>query len=493
MLGKEIQFNRKHYKIIGVMPKDFGYPLNNDVPYESSESKQTDVWLPASYSAKVKTDRENFRSADAIGRLRDGISPAAAQAELAAIESRLQPLYPEMWRGWTVLARPLIETIVGPVEKMLWLLMGAVGIVLLIAISNLANLLLARSSARAHELGIRTALGAERSRIIRQLLTESLVLSVLGGAVGIGLAYATVGLLTRLDPGGIPRFDSASVDGRVLLIAVLLAILTGALAGIAPAISASRTNVNELLKQGGKRIAGGANGGRMVLIVMEVGLSVLLLTGSGLLIRSYLHLVAVNPGFSPSTLTFELNLDDRYSGSEAQRALYKAFLDKLRTIPGVRVAGASTVLPLTDHESVTSAEIRGYGHSMELIENRQITTDYLKAIGTPLLRGRDFNSANLSSQELGILVNQRFADMYFHGKDAIGGQVRTGIGDLSKTKWSTIIGIVGNVHTSSMAEVSQPMIIQPSDSGDSFALRCDVPTAQVIREARAVLRCWIQC
>ncbi len=210
-----------------------------------------------------------------------------------------------MWRGFTVLVRPLVQTIFGPVQKMLWLLLGAVGLVLLIAISNVANLLLARITVRAHELGIRTALGAERSRIVRQLLTEALLLSGIGGALGVAFAFVAVHVLISLNPGEIPRFDAASVDVRVLLVAVMLAIGTGVVAGLMPALSASRANINQLLRSGGSRTGGSSSQGRFALIVVEVALSVILLTGSGLLIRSYLQLAAVDPGFSRSTLAFE--------------------------------------------------------------------------------------------------------------------------------------------------------------------------------------------
>lgn len=246
-VGRRIEFNQKPYTIVGVMPKDFGYPFDGDIPYEHSAYKQTDVWLPAAYQPAQKTNRTEFASANAIARLRDGVSPAAAQAELESLESRLQALYPQMWRGWTVRVKPLERTIVGPVEKMLWLLLGAVVLVLLIAVANTANLLLARATARAHEMGIRTALGAERGRIVRQLLTESLLLSCSGGVLGIALAYAAVHLLRSLNPGGIPRFDSTTVDGRVLFAALLLSITAGVLSGLAPAFAASRANLNQLL------------------------------------------------------------------------------------------------------------------------------------------------------------------------------------------------------------------------------------------------------
>lgn len=487
VLGRQIQLDRRSYTIIGVMPKDFGYPFDGDVPYESSEFKQTDVWLPAAYTPKQQTDRVNMTNGDAIARLRPGASAMTAQEELAAIESRVQPLYPEMWRGWTALVTPLIGTIVGPVEKMLWLLLGAVGIVLLIAISNLANLLLARSSARAHELGIRTALGAERSRIIRQLLTESLVLSFAGGALGIALAYAAVRLLTRLNPGGIPRFDSASVDGRVLFVAVLLSIGTGVLSGMAPAIAASKANVNDLLKQAGSRIAGGAHRGRFALIVVEVALSVILLTASGLLIRSYLELAAVHPNFSPATLTFQVALDDRYNKPELRADFYRTFLEKLKHLPGVRAAGATSGIPLSHHESLTFAEIGGYGRAKEMIENTTVTPGYRKAIGTPLLRGRDFDSQDVTYKPPVVIVNEKFAREYFHGRDALGGHVRIGIGDLSRAPWATVVGVVANVRNTSLEQASKPLLMQPADNGDRFAIQCAISTEQVIREARAAL------
>jgi ABC-type antimicrobial peptide transport system permease subunit len=188
-----------------------------------------------------------------------------------------------MWQGWTVLITPLVETIIGPMKQMLWLLLGVVALVLLIAVSNVAGLLLARATSRAHELGIRTALGAQRARIIRQLLTESLLMSCVGGALGIGLAYALVRVLISLNPGAIPRFDSASVDGRVLVLAILLSAGAGVAAGLLPAISASKANVNDLLKKASSRIAGASQGGRSALIALEVALSVILLTGRGCL------------------------------------------------------------------------------------------------------------------------------------------------------------------------------------------------------------------
>ena len=486
-LGKQIQVNRHNYTVVGVMPKDFGYPVDGDVPYERSGFKQTDIWLPAAYTDNQKSNRTNFRSAVAIGRLAPGVSAATAQAELSAIELRLQPLYPEMWRGWTVLLTPLVETIIGPVQTMLWLLLGAVGVVLLIAISNVANLLLVRATARAHELGIRTALGAERGRIIRQLLTESLLLSLTGGSLGVVLAFAAVHVLTSLNPGDIPRFDTAAVDGRALLVAVTLSILTGVVSGLFPAISASGSEINHLLRSGGAQMGGNANRGQFALIAVEVALSVLLLVGSGLLIRSYLQLAAIDPGFSPATLTFKLNLDERYSKPEQRTAFYKSFLAKLRTIHGVEYVGASSVNPLAG-ESVTFAEIQGFGRTPEVVNIRSVTPAYRKALGTPLLRGRDFDLRDVTSKASLAIVNEAFVKKYLTGRDPLDKQVRIGMGDLSKMPWLTIIGIVANIRHSKLEEAGRPALFQPADSGDNFAIQCRIPVVQVLTQARAALR-----
>ena len=487
-IGKTVRVNRLNYTLVGVMPKDFGYPLDGDVPYERSGFRQTDIWLPAAYTDDQKSNRTNFKSAVAIGRVAPGIAASAAQAELSALELRLQPLYPEMWRGWTVLVRPLVETIIGPVQTMLWLLLGAVGVVLLIAISNVANLLLLRATARSHELGIRTALGAERGRIIRQLLTESLLLSGVGGALGVVLAFAAVYVLRRLNPGDIPRFDAAAVDGRALLVAVTLSILTGVVSGLLPAISASRSEINHLLRSGGAQMGGNANRGQFSLVALEVALSVLLLMGSGLLIRSYLQLAAIDPGFSPATLTFRLSLDERYSKPEQRTALYKSFLARLQTLPGIDSVGASTSNPLTNQESVSYAETQGFGRTPEMVETRSVTPAYRKALGTPLLRGRDFDPRDVASKAPLVMVNETFAKKYFHGRDPLGKQIRIGMGDLSKAPWLTVIGIVADIRHNNLEEASRPSLFQPADSGDNFAIQCRAPVSQVLARARTALR-----
>ena len=252
------------------------------------------------------------------------------------------------------------------------------------------------------------------------------------------------------------------VDGRVLLVALFLSLATGVVSGLAPAIAASKTSITNLLRKGGSRTGGNSNNWRFALIVLEVALSVILLTGSGLLIRSYLQLARVAPGFSTSTLTFKVELDDRYSAYPVRTAFLKRYLEALRSLPGVRYAGASSSLPLSNSESVGFANIRGFGLSKEMLENRNVTPDYRKALGTPLLRGRDFEPTDVNSKAPVMIVNQSFADKYFQRRDALGGQVSIGIGDFSKTPWSTIVGVVGNIRHNKLEEDSQPQMFQPT-------------------------------
>lgn len=242
---------------------------------------------------------------------------------------------------------------------MLWVLLGAVIFVLLIACSNVASLLLARVAARRQEIGVRVALGAERARLIRQMLTESLLLSSFGGVLGVLFAVAAVRALVRLNPGNIPRFEEASVDGRVLFVAVAVSVLAGLVSGTAPTLAASCVSLSALLRQGGRGLAGSSNRWRHGLVVIEVALSVVLLAGAGLLIRSYIALEAVDPGFSPSALTMRLSLDKRYKTAQQQTEFFAEFMHAVRNAPGVLKLGAADAIPLDHRESVTAFEIKG--------------------------------------------------------------------------------------------------------------------------------------
>src|ERR1035438_3410519 len=253
---------------------------------------------------------------------------------MSALEARLDPvLHPPEWRGWLALVRPFIDTAVGPVRPLLWLLLGAVSMVLLIACSNVANLLLARSSDHVHEMGVRSALGAERVRLVRQMLTEALLLALGGGILGVLIAYGALRLILRFHPGDIPRLNETSLDARVLLFTAGASLLTGLAFGLLPALAASPVNVSSLLKQGGnKGIAGTSNRLRNCLIITQVALSVILLAGAGLLICSYLKVQSVDTGFAPSTLTMNIILDERYGTPQKLDDYFRSLIAQVNQI-----------------------------------------------------------------------------------------------------------------------------------------------------------------
>lgn len=492
VIGKQLRVNRESYTVIGVMPESFTFPASGEIPYGMSGISKTELWMPLALPATQKADRVNFLSADAaIARLRPHVSAARAQAELQAIEKRSDSLYPPMWRGWTALVRPMVSTIVGPVEKLLWLLLGASLAVLAIALSNLTNLLLARMTARTHELGIRTALGAGRARLLRQLVTESLALSMAGGALGTGFACAAVQVLIRLNPGGIPRFETASIDLRVLLAALVLSLATGLVCGIVPSRAAARVDVNESLKQGGgKGAVNTRRRARDLLIVGEVALSVLLVAAAGLLIRSYVRLMGVNPGFKPASLTFQITLDQTYHRPEERTALYNAFVERVRALPGVTGAGAGTSLPLNNHDSLTFAEIKGRGLTGEMLENRTITPGFLEALGVPLLRGRRFEAQDLAAKLPPVIVNEAFAKRYMRAADPLGRQLRLGMPEqLSQLPWSQIVGVIGDIRHTTLEESATPQVFQIAwpglDNSLDFAVSATDPdrTIAAVRSA----------
>ena len=456
ILSRSLQLDGKAYQIIGVMPGEFQYPRETE-PSANLPKAQTQVWVPLLLSPHEKADRDD-EAGFALARLKPGVSSAQAQAEMASIMVRLDLLHNPAMRGWGAYVKPFREMAVGSVRPLMWLLLGAVSLVLLIACGNAANLLLARSASRTHELGVRATLGAGRSRMIRQMLTESTMLGLAGGLAGVLLAHLCVRALLRLDPGNVPRLNEAAVDLRVLLFAVIVSLLTSVLFGILPALSASRINLVEFLKSGGRRGGvGSRNRLRSGVIVAEVALVVILLAGAGVLLRSYARVESVNTGFSRSTVSMNIKLDTRYR-PEQGRAFFQNLLNQLAAIPGVKAVGAVDELPFTG-ESLTFFWVAGYANQREqLVEIRNATPHYFAAMGTPLLAGRDFSDHDLSGGPPVIIINQAFAKNYFSGRDPIGRQIFMRQRDFP---WRTIVGVVGDVHNVSLEEAAAPQVFEP--------------------------------
>ena len=493
VLRQPLVLDKVSYRIIGVMPPEFEYPFGSDLPYGNSHIKSTQIWVPLVLNAKERSSRDPDDNST-IARLRPGVSVHAAQAEMAGIMARLDNQYPGdpnsdvgNMRQWGALIERMIDVSIGPARPLMQLLLAAVGLVLLIACGNVANLLLARSAERARELGVRAALGAGRSRMMRQLLTESLLLGVAGCAVGVGLAFLFLRLLPKLDPGNIPRLNEASLDARVLLVAIGASLLTSLVAGLLPAIGASSMELTEFLKAHGTRgRAAGHSRLQSALIVGQTAMVVVLLAGAGLFIRSYVKVTTVETGFSQSTLTFHLTRDGSYT-PEQLRNFYNELMGKLEALPGVEAAGAVNSLPLSNSESISMIWVDGYPNKdFQQTEGRVVTPHYFAAMGIPLIEGRYFTGADGSGS---TIINQTFAKTYFPNRDPIGGRI-TGDPKVKLGKWGIVVGVVADVRHVSLEEEPQPQIYNAGmDGGDAtIAVRATVPPAIVINEIRATLK-----
>src|SRR5579863_1775360 len=493
VLNHSVRIDGANYKIVGVMPSKFDYPFKSDLPYGDSHIKSTQIWVPLALDPKARTSR-GIGNNVSLARLRSGVSIYQAQAEMTGIMARLDKDYAAdprdagLPREWGALVESFTGISIGPVRPLMRLLLAAVGLVLLIACGNVANLLLARAAERARELGVRAALGAGRGRMVRQLLTESMLVGVGGCAVGIALAVLFLRLLPKLDPGNIPRLNEASLDVRVLLVAIGGSLLTSLLAGLAPAIGASRMELTEILKSHAMR---GSSAGhsrlQSALIVGQTAMVVVLLAGAGLLIRSYINVESVNTGFTRSAVTFHVSLDQGHIAPEKQGRFYREFISKLEALPGVQAAGGVSNLPLSNSESIGILWIEGFPNKdLQQSEGRGVTPHYFEAMEIPLIAGRYFTEADATPYGPTI-INQKFAATYFPNRNPVGGRIST---DEKHAHWSTVVGVVADVRHVSMEEEPQPQMYGASyDFGDeSVAVRSTLPPATVFSEIRATLK-----
>src|SRR5580700_2944702 len=385
VLHRPLLLDGKNYQIVGIMPQGFEYPHSTDLAYGEPQYKTTQVWIPLALTPQQTADRDNSRG-NAVARLKPGVSIAQAQAEMATIMVRLDKLHGPQVRGWGALIENFVDSTVGHVRSLLWLLLGAVSIVLVIACSNAANLLLARAAGRIRELGVRVALGAGRSRIVRQLITEALLIGLAAGAIGVAFAYLFLRILPLFNPGNIPRLNEASLDMRVLIFTIAVSLFTSALTGVFPALAISRVNLTDFLATTGSRIVAGAhNRVQSALIVVESALVVVLLASAGLLIRSYVNVESVDTGFSQSTVTLNIGLDPRYSQPQAVQ-FFRNLFATLQALPGVETVGAVSNLPLSNSEDLRMFAVDGYpNQKSQLAEASWATPNYFRAMSIQLI------------------------------------------------------------------------------------------------------------
>ena len=408
VIGKQMQLDAKPYRIVGVMPAGFAFPHGNE--NLETHGKATEVWLSWPMTPQERASRDDDPG-NAIGRLRPGVSALQAQSELTALIAPIDKLHPIFLQGSVAVVRPFDAEITGTSRRTLVILLAAVFLVLLIGCSNVASLILARAQGRALEVGVRTALGASRLRLIRQLLTESLCLGAAGGFFGVVAAFGAVRLLVFVNPGNVPRLEETTVDGWVLLFAVAVSLGTIVLFGLFPALSASQCDVHETLKGAGTRtVKRGAGRVQQALAMGQVALTFILLAGSGLLIRSFLNVQSLDKGFSASsTLTMSIQLDKRYRSAEQLNGFFHAVVDKAAAIPGVQAAAAVTQVPLGGGESLSTLEIEGRPpDGKTFVEGRSITPHYFAAMGIPLIAGRDFTDADAAGRPPVVIVSRGF-------------------------------------------------------------------------------------
>ncbi|HYK37222.1 ABC transporter permease [Alloacidobacterium sp.] len=457
VLGKKIILNGVPYEIVGVMPRSFSLPREVMPTLDGAEQAEILLPLPLPANAAQNRDREDY---NIMGKLKPGVSVQQAQAEMDTITARLRHDFPEVYPpngGLTFRIVPLLEQVVGNVRRTLYLLLGAVGFVLLIACVNLANLQLSRGMARQKEIAVRAALGATRVRIVRQLLTENVLLAFAGGVLGIAVAFLALRLVQLLGPQSVPRVNNIGIGLAALLFTLIVCILSAILFGLAPAQRLSRINVQTALQDTGRTSAGVSaiwgrgNNLRRSLVIAEIALCAMLLIGAGLLIRSFVRVREVNPGFNPrNVLTLELTMTgERYQDKEAVLAAYHELWQRLERLPGVTAAGAITSLPLSQMFAWGPITVEGRvpppGEKFINADIRVANGHYFQAMEIPLREGRLFSEDDLANKPGVAVVDDYMAQQLWPNQDPIGKRFHFGGINETDSPWITVVGVVGRV------------------------------------------------
>jgi putative ABC transport system permease protein len=487
IVGRTVSLNRVPHVVVGIAPPGFRYP--GDV----------EIWTPMEYDERFRTDSRGAWYLGVVGRLRDGATVDGARQEVSTIAARLAQAYADANEGVGGTVIPLLDATVGESRRALLVLLGAVGFVLLVACVNVANLLLARTAARESELAVRAALGAGRARLVRQLLTESLLLALLGGAAGLLLSVAIVDGLVALAPQGVPRLDEVSVNRVVVAFGVALSLVTTVLFGVFPAVQTSRRTTARALRQGSRGILGrGRARLRGGLVAGQIALAMVLLTGSALLLRSFALLRGVDPGFqTEKALAFRVSLPESAYAEDAQRTSFHDELQRrLGVLPGVRAVGAVAGLPLTGNHFNISFTVDGRPEvppaQQPSMEVRIANPGYFRAIGIPVRRGRSFTEGDRPETPQVVVLSETAARRYFPGEEPIGRTIRLGLGrGRGRKAGGEVVGIVGDVRESGLGADSPPEIYVPYaqfpiESMD-VVLRTDVEPRSIAAVAERVV------
>jgi putative ABC transport system permease protein len=492
IIGKTIKVNDVSREIIGVMPAGFNFPRATEMPHVYNLPDRSDIWVPLARDAKYWQNHVQRQLVVLVGRLQAGVTQVQAQAEMDTIAARQALDHPESHGGWQVWLAPLFSQMIGQTRTPLLVLLGAVGFLLLIACANIASLLLARAATRRQEMAVRAAIGAGRSRIIRQLLTESLLLALLGGSVGLLFGYFGLKGLLNFIPSTVPRLQEITFDGQVFLFTAGLSLLTGLLFGLAPAWQTSKVNLAETLKDAGRSSsAGGRIRTHSLLVMAEVALVAVLLIGAALMLQSFKRLTAVDAGFQPEGVaTFEVCLPwARYDEGQQRAQFFEQASARLGALSGVKAIGVVSKLPLTGNESMSWFVVEGAEPvppgKEPLAEDRVITSGYFEAMGVSLVSGRNFEARDAAGAMPVAIVNETFARKFFPDGDALGKRIKRVLDD---PEWRTIVGVVRDVRSFALEvearpQLYHPYVQEPWSDAMTFAVRADATVLPSLRAA----------
>jgi putative ABC transport system permease protein len=496
VVNRSMALNGETYQVVGVMPREFRDPQNRNV----------DLWVPLVFRPDQMTDDQRTTEfLNLVARVRPGVPLPRAAAEIRTMAEQLKRRYPDSYPpDWSLVTTPLAQHMVGDVRPALLVLLGAVGFVLLIACANVANLLLARAAARSKEIAVRTALGASRDRLIRQLLTESVLLALIGGVLGLFLAFWGVRAIIAINPANLPRADEIGVDGPVMVFTLMVSLLTGLLFGLAPAVHTAATDLHGMLKEGGRGSAGdrGGQGLRRMLVIAEVALSLTLLTGAGLLIKSFARLQGVDPGFNPDRLlTFNLSLPPaRYPSDTAQIAFFDQVFPALTGVPGVRAAGAASVLPFSGGWTTGGFQIEGYQPPPKQPgpwgDIRIVSPGYFQTLGIPLRRGRLLEDQDRSGSLEVAVIDDEFVRRYWPHDDPIGKRFTfgppAGATDTTLREWIQVVGVVGHTKQEGLDAENRLQLYLPYRQAGramlTFAVRTAGAPEQYVNQVRRAVQ-----
>jgi len=485
VLQKGITLHGESYTVVGVMPPGFSFL-----------DKTAEMWLPVGFSAESRTPRGRWMMA--VGRLKQGVTFEQSQQDMTRVHAELTKRFPDFNTGWTARVVPLREQLTGDIRSALYIMLGAVGFVLLIACANVANLLLARATSRQRELAVRAALGAGRGRLVRQLLAESLVLAAMGGLAGLLLAWWALHLLRAVVAERLPiqRLEMVAIDGWVLGFTLLASLVCGVVFGLVPAFSAAGGGLTSALKEGG-RTGSAARGkrARSAFVVVEVALALVLLVGAGLLVRSFMRLLDVDAGFDPDrTVTMRVSLSgSRYNEPQLRTRFFQTVFDRIETLPGVQAAGAVSFLPMVGLGAATSYEVVGQpvapAGQEPVADVRVVANDYFKAMGIPLVRGRLFDEQDATDTKNKVIVNETMARRHWPNEDPIGKKVKISWND---TREDEIVGVVGDVRHQGLEEAPRSMTYWPHGrfayGSMTFAVRTATDPATVVNGIGRIIR-----